>query len=409
MRILFINTFNMGATFLDFEYIRQYYKSNAQLPLTVYGPYFPYRTIDPLIGDVINAKHFSTFWSEIIKSNYGSSIFGLLHKPEYQLVMSSLIKHGYNITEFLHRKIGHDFKRNLLLNKDMFLKLKTLHRECLRKEINDKYLLDQVLNDYCGLLLFNCLTAKEKDEIRETIEFAKELSTCKICGNRYQQIYIPTWVYYRVNGNTGICYECPVTRSSRKSDLLNAIKALVENVGFIPNTGFHRLEDNSFSIRVCNDKWERSFNLMLKFKVSSGSDPIKSKFGDWFTALVEAGVLTNDQLKTSRGIKCLAESGNLCNSMAEQFIDNWMFSRGVKPLKEPKYPVHPVLNAKGLMRADWYVNDFYIEYFGLKGEIKYDEKTIRKLQLIKDLNLNIISLYPEDMSNLQQKLYSVIP
>ncbi len=395
----------MRATFLDFEYIRQYYNSTVNLPPSIYGPYFPYRTVDPLISDLISNKKNGpiTYWDALKGSDYGKQLFKKLHKQEYQDILKRLVKHGNNLTEFLHREIGKNFQLDLLSNEELYFQIKSLHRQYRQKEIKDKYLPIYLLQDYCGLLLFNCISNKERAEIKAAVELTKESSICKICGNSYSQIFIPKWVYYRANGNAGICYECPLPPRSRKSDLMIAIRELTDYIGFIPNTGFHLFEDNSFAVRISEDKWEKTFSLLLKFKDSTNNDVIKSKFGNWFSALVEAGILQDNQLKTARGIKCIANSGNLCNSLAEQFIDNWMYAKGIKAQKEPRYPFHPTYNTNGLMRADWFVNNFYIEYFGLKGELEYDEKTIRKINLINDLNLKLIPLYPEDLRNLEDK------
>jgi hypothetical protein len=111
-------------------------------------------------------------------------------------------------------------------------------------------------------------------------------------------------------------------------------------------------------------------------------------------------------LKTARGYKCIAKSGNVCNSLDEQFIDNYLFSLGLKPLKEPKYPFHSVYNPRTLLRADWLLEGKYIEYFGLKGEINYDIKTSNKIKLCTEMGLELIPIYPDDLSSLD-KVFSI--
>jgi hypothetical protein len=48
----------------------------------------------------------------------------------------------------------------------------------------------------------------------------------------------------------------------------------------------------------------------------------------------------------------------------------------------------------------------FIEYFGLKGEINYDIKTSNKIKLCAEIGLDLIPIYPDDLSNLD-KIFSV--
>jgi hypothetical protein len=48
----------------------------------------------------------------------------------------------------------------------------------------------------------------------------------------------------------------------------------------------------------------------------------------------------------------------------------------------------------------------YIEYFGLKGEINYDIKTSNKIKLCTEMGLELIPIYPDDLSSLD-KVFSI--
>ncbi len=131
---------------------------------------------------------------------------------------------------------------------------------------------------------------------------------------------------------------------------------------------------------------------------------MKRKFGSWFKALAETGILPDGVLITARGIRCLAQDGHVCHSLAEQQIDDWLFAQGLPHEREPSYPAHSTLNPTGRRRADWKVQNTFIEYFGLIGDSKYEEKMEEKIFLARYCNIDLITIYPSDIENLDQRL-----
>jgi hypothetical protein len=149
--------------------------------------------------------------------------------------------------------------------------------------------------------------------------------------------------------------------------MIPLINKLVTKCNFIPNSN------------------KIIFDLGIKANTSSSSNKkINTKFGSWFKALISSNVLPNGTLKTSRGIRCLAKSGNECLSLDEIFIDNWLFEKNIKAEKEPLYPKYPEYNKSGRRRADWKINE-----------------------LSKALNLKLISINPSDLNNLSEKLRKI--
>jgi hypothetical protein len=88
----------------------------------------------------------------------------------------------------------------------------------------------------------------------------------------------------------------------------------------------------------------------------------------------------------------------------ERRIDDWLSANKISHVKEPNYPSHATLNSRGLRRGDWLVEGRYLEYFGLVGEAAYDKKIEEKLLLGEELGLEVVPIYPRDISNLGQKL-----
>ena len=91
-------------------------------------------------------------------------------------------------------------------------------------------------------------------------------------------------------------------------------------------------------------------------------DRLKPK--SWLHLLRDAGVLAGDVLQTVRGYKCIAKDGHACNSLAELEIDNWFFLNGIEHEREPYYPLHEKYNPNTRLRADFKVQNTYIEYGG---------------------------------------------
>lgn len=105
------------------------------------------------------------------------------------------------------------------------------------------------------------------------------------------------------------------------------------------------------------------------------------------------------------------EDGHIVKSIAEQTIDNELCSKGIfhayeAPLDigEDK-PLKPDFCLKNYLGEN---KDVYIEYFGLKGQPKYDENTEYKMKHYRKLGITLICLYPKDSKNLKFALQSKV-
>ncbi len=116
--------------------------------------------------------------------------------------------------------------------------------------------------------------------------------------------------------------------------------------------------------------------------------PARKIFGNWNKAIIGAGFKPNP-VKFAK--KYIANDGHKCDSLAEKIIDDWFTARKIKhlrnvPYKETKYT------------ADFKVDTTLIEFFGLSGELKsYDELMRKKLTIIKERKLKLISIFPKDL------------
>lgn len=121
---------------------------------------------------------------------------------------------------------------------------------------------------------------------------------------------------------------------------------------------------------------------------------VKEVYGSWLNALIQASVLPSGTRKMPRGVQCLARDGHVCNSLGEKEIDDLLFSLNIPHEKEPHYP-------DSNYRADFLIGEFFIEYFGLAGDPSYDAKTKIKIEMCRTKQIKLISLYADDLWNLE--------
>jgi hypothetical protein len=112
------------------------------------------------------------------------------------------------------------------------------------------------------------------------------------------------------------------------------------------------------------------------------------RFGTWNKAIKTAGFKPHSVLFAK---KYIANDGHKCDSLAEKIIDDWLTARKIPHQKNVPYP-----NSK--YTVDFKVENTFIEFFGLHGELKvYDKNVYKKLRLIQNNNLKFISIYPKDL------------
>lgn len=105
------------------------------------------------------------------------------------------------------------------------------------------------------------------------------------------------------------------------------------------------------------------------------------------------------------------QDGHIVKSIAEQTIDDELCSKGIfhayeslLDIGEDK-PLKPDFCLKNYLGEG---KDVYIEYFGLKGQPKYDEHTEYKMKHYRKLGITLICLYPKDSKNLKFALQSKV-
>jgi hypothetical protein len=125
----------------------------------------------------------------------------------------------------------------------------------------------------------------------------------------------------------------------------------------------------------------------------------RDRFGTWNKAIETAGFKPNPVMFAK---KYIAKDGDKCDSMVEKIIDDYFSRRNIKHIRNFPYPGNEGFT------VDFKVGNFWIEFFGLSGQLKkYDQLKRRKLKLARKNKLKLIEIYPKDIfpkSNLNNKL-----
>jgi hypothetical protein len=188
--------------------------------------------------------------------------------------------------------------------------------------------------------------------------------------------------------------------------------ALVNNqlrekiIRICPNCNDKFTGDNKYCSLSCVPKHKSKYteDIVLKeiskFFDKHGRIPVKREmygcykvarkyFGTWNIAIKTAGFAPNPVMFAK---KYIAKDGDKCDSLAEKIIDDYLSKRNIKHVRNFPYPGN-----KGFT-VDFKVQDFWIEFFGLSGQLKkYDYLKRRKLRLVKNFGINLIKIYPKDL------------
>ena len=220
---------------------------------------------------------------------------------------------------------------------------------------------------------------------------------CILCKKEFIESSLP-YPFFKIFGSERIiaCSIClnkigsPKDENANKDEIISYLKKIAKVVDKVPSINFGF---NTEEFKELND--EKRIVVLKLLKKAPSRNRVEQVFGSWLNALVQAEILEDGTIRTGRGTRCLAKDGHVCFSLAEKTIDDLLFRMGISHKKEIYYP-------DSKYRADFLVNDTFIEYFGLAGNIDYDKKIEEKIKICKKKNIRLISLYPEDLVNMQE-------
>ena len=122
--------------------------------------------------------------------------------------------------------------------------------------------------------------------------------------------------------------------------------------------------------------------------------------------LAVAVVLLFSRSRREYGRPSVTLRGEVVRSRSEKVIADWFYMNGIRYVYE-----YPAFDRKGavISRPDFYLPDYalYVEYWGLAGTRReYDRTTRWKTEQYRKNEVRVVSLYPGELTNLDQSLGS---
>ena len=187
-----------------------------------------------------------------------------------------------------------------------------------------------------------------------------------------------------------LCPECFAkcfysVKTSEPAGILSAIRQLGEMIGKVPTQDF----DSYIYLFSAAESVTAFIDLMHRLP---SPDEIKARFGSFFGGIARSGLLPDGAKRMKIGTMVEADDGDICFSLPEREIDNWMFAQGIRHRKEVKYPDSD-------LRCDWELLGFseriFVEYFGLMCQAAYAEKARIKNEMASQAGITLIEIFPE--------------
>jgi hypothetical protein len=121
-------------------------------------------------------------------------------------------------------------------------------------------------------------------------------------------------------------------------------------------------------------------------------------FGSYSKACELAGLET----ASLYGKRCYSKNGDLCLSISEAIITNYLIDNNIPYKKEEAYSKY-IPNIKTKKKVDWVLRDgTFVEYFGLPEKDYYSIKIQEKINICVANEIKLIEIYDKDLKNLSE-------
>lgn len=121
------------------------------------------------------------------------------------------------------------------------------------------------------------------------------------------------------------------------------------------------------------------------------------------TKAIKIGLKKQQSVGWDNSTKYFSHNNDLCNSKYELLITNFLIENNINYKKEILYSKFINDSKCGKKRVDWVINDnIFVEFFGLMNVEKYRKSVKTKIDLCKNNNIELISIYPSDINNLSE-------
>lgn len=174
-------------------------------------------------------------------------------------------------------------------------------------------------------------------------------------------------------------------KTYEKEFLILEIKRFIKTYGFVPSTNVFKATEGYPSTKAYKRYWGSFSNCIIEL----GLEPICCQVKNAFSKRV----ISNDK--------------HICFSQEECMIDNYLYERQVEHDKEVYYPLSKKYNYNRKKRCDFLIKTatgilVYVEYAGLINKEEYSRKIKEKIELCKELSINLIVIYPWQLGQLDK-------
>jgi hypothetical protein len=237
------------------------------------------------------------------------------------------------------------------------------------------------------------------------------LETCNFCKEEFLPQCHIDWLYLTppkycdsclqlcIRSGDGYMFFKNSTENIKQLALLGISKFL-EHFGFVPSSSYSRQE----LIRDFQtlDVSEQDLEYALKvLSLIPSLTTVNELFGSWAHFLNLAGMLEISN-RGKGGYRSIATDGHLCLSLGERAICEYLTKQGLEHSKEPMYPKNVEFNPNNLLRADFLVNDTYIEFAGRMQNADYAIRMNNKEKIAKASKMKWIKLESTSRADLER-------
>lgn len=133
----------------------------------------------------------------------------------------------------------------------------------------------------------------------------------------------------------------------------------------------------------------------------------KRVFGSFTECIVSLGLIpVCCKVKNAYSKRVISLDKHISNSAEEGFVDDYLYHNNILHEREKEYPYHLKYNKNGQKRCDFLIKvnnkKVYLEYAGLIGKENYANKMQQKIELCKEMNLNLIVIYQWNLGKLDK-------
>ena len=143
-------------------------------------------------------------------------------------------------------------------------------------------------------------------------------------------------------------------------------------------------------------------NILEMFNESQPAEPL----AEAKTQAQKTDTSVADDFRKKYPAEYRTKDGHYVRSKAELTIDDSLYLWGIPHAYEKKLP-----NTDQNVYSDFHIpsgkgrpSAVYIEYWGMENDEKYNERKNKKIEIYKELNLNLIQLNDGDLKNIEDSL-----